>query len=557
MLVELRIRNFAIIEELSLELSSGLNVISGETGSGKSLILDAFQLILGARPKTSYFRKNTDGWEIEALLSLDDTPSPLRELLPEQVRDADEILLTRTMSTSGRGKVFMNGKLATVQMLQDIASKMLALCTQGQQMQLHDPDYLLSLVDEYVGAMDLLSDYQKMYGDLKRLEGELARYLVDKEARVLKQAETEFLLHELGTLAPYAGMREELQKRLTLLKNSQNAASSIQKVSSLLLDHSGAYSLLEHIRKELSQFPSEMREKCDEKVQLAEDALSDLERTLSSFDLSEEGVAEALEEVSHNLSELARLERKYKTDDAGLSLLFEKASGDTDDGEGERREALLREAIEERRGAVQEVAGKIRKLRYAGAKKFQQAVKDELGDLGMPEVKLDLKFDEHEAGPFGTESVRFLFSPNPGEEARELQEIASGGELSRVMLVIKKLFRDRSGVSILVFDEVDTGVSGAVAQAVGEKMSEISQFSQVVCITHLPQVACYADSHFSIAKEKGARTKSTVKSLDYDDRLEELAKMLSGYKVTPAARESARVLLSSKGSKGEKGVVGG
>ncbi|MCB0331180.1 MAG: DNA repair protein RecN, partial [Bdellovibrionales bacterium] len=164
----------------------------------------------------------------------------------------------------------------------------------------------------------------------------------------------------------------------------------------------------------------------------------------------------------------------------------------------------------------------------------------------MKSVKLQLDFEEHEPRESGTETVRVMFAPNPGEPPKPLQEVASGGELSRVMLIIKKLFRDRSGVNILIFDEVDTGVSGAVAQAVGEKMCEISEFSQVICITHLPQVACYADRHFAIAKSSGKRTRSIVSVLEGEQQVEELAKMLSGYEVTAAARESARQLLSSK-----------
>ncbi|MCI5064685.1 DNA repair protein RecN [bacterium] len=546
MLVELRIQNFAIIEELSLELSPHLNIISGETGSGKSLVLDAFQLILGARPKTSYFRKGTDGWCIEALLSLADVPEQVRVLLPEQVREEEEILLHRTMNTAGRGKVYLNGQLATVQMLQQIATKMLALCTQGQQMHLHDPRYILSLVDDYVGCGELLARYEAQYRLWQEQERALQALLSEKEARVRKQAEIEFLLHELSELQPVAGLREELEGKVRRAHLFEETVAAIQSASGLLLDDTGVFALLNQLRRELNSIPEGARPSFDEQLGRAEEELSELERQLGSFQNEEELTTEELEEASHRLSELARLERKYKTDDAGLELLYEGAKRERDEFGAESGEQEIRARLEAAEQELLALGAELRKERVRGGASFEKDVKRELTDLGMKSVRLTLDFEHHEPREHGTETVKFLFSPNPGEELQLLQETASGGELSRVMLVLKKLFRDRSGVNILVFDEVDTGVSGAVAQAVGEKMSEISKFSQVVCITHLPQVACYAEKHFAISKESGRRTRSVLKVLEGDARIEELAKMVSGYEVTPAARESARELLSSK-----------
>jgi DNA repair protein RecN (Recombination protein N) len=546
MLVELRIRNFAIIEELSLELVPGLNVISGETGSGKSLVLDAFQLILGARPKASYFRKDTEGWEIEALLSLADIPTDVRELLPEQVRDNEEILLSRTMSSTGRGKVFMNGSLCTVQMLQQISSRMLALCTQGQQLRLHSSEYMLDLLDEYAGIVGAVSVYKQHYRELRKLEGELEKLLGDKERNLMRQAELEFIIHELSELDPEEGMRGKLEEEIQRLRDAEKNAHSVKSTLELLLDERGVFSLLARCRKELSNLSSDISVESLKYLDESVGQLTELERDLGRHHFPDEEAQSELERCQERLSELARLERKYKTDDAGLHLLLERAKNDSSQSDETGKEGLLKDAIHEKREMVSTSAHELRQMRYKAARMFEKSVRKELKDLGMPNVTIELSFQEHEPGERGSESVTFLFAPNPGEEPKPLSEIASGGELSRVMLVIKKVFRDKSGVNILIFDEVDTGVSGAVAQAVGEKMYDISGFSQVICITHLPQVACYADRHFSVFKEVDGRTRSNINTLSGDEQVEELAKMLSGYKVTTAARESARELLASK-----------
>lgn len=546
MLVELRIRNFAIIEELSLELVPGLNVISGETGSGKSLVLDAFQLILGARPKASYFRSGTDGWEIEALLSLSEIPSDLRELLPEQFREEEEILLSRTMSAAGRGRVFMNGSLCTVQMLQQISSRMLALCTQGQQLRLHSSEYILDLLDEYAGITGLVSAYREQFSELKKLEGELEQIAEAKERNLMRQAELEFIIQELSELAPQAGMRLELEMQIQRLRDAEKNADSVRNGLEILLDEQGVFSLLARCRKELARLSPEVASELLQRLDSSVDQLTELERDLGRHSLPDDDAQRELDRCQERLSELARLERKYKTDDSGLSTLLERATADSAHNDDLGRERLLKEAIEEKTVVVSKSAQEIRKKRYVAAAEFEKRVREELVDLGMPNVTVQLAFEEHSIGERGTESITFLFAPNPGEEPKPLSEIASGGELSRVMLVIKKVFRDRSGVNILIFDEVDTGVSGAVAQAVGEKMYDISGFSQVVCITHLPQVACYADRHFSVSKEVDGRTRSNISVLAGDAQVEELAKMLSGYKVTSAARESAKELLASK-----------
>lgn len=546
MLVELRIRNFAIIEELSLELVPGLNVISGETGSGKSLVLDAFQLILGARPKASYFRTGTDGWEIEALLSLGEISSDVRELLPEQFRDEDEILLSRTMSTAGRGRVFMNGSLCTVQMLQQISSRMLALCTQGQQLRLHSSEYILDLLDEYAGITELVSIYRNQFSELKKLEAELTQLTADKERNLMRQAELEFIIHELSELAPEPGMRQQLEIQIQQLRDAEKNADSVRNGLEILLDEQGVFSLLARCRKELTRLSPEVSAELLQRLDSSVDQLTELERALGRHNLPDEYAQHELERCHERLSELARLERKYKTDDTGLSTLLEKAATDSAQNDEMGKERVLKETIEEKTRVVSKSAREMREKRYLAAAEFEKSVREELRDLGMPNVTMKLDFEEHGIGERGTESVTFLFAPNPGEEPKPLSEIASGGELSRVMLVIKKVFRDKSGVNILIFDEVDTGVSGAVAQAVGEKMYDISGFSQVICITHLPQVACYADRHFSVSKEVDDRTRSNINVLAGDVQVEEIAKMLSGYKITSAARESAKELLASK-----------
>lgn len=548
MIREIHIKNLAVIEEATVSFTKGLNVITGETGSGKSILMFALEIILGGRPKGDLIRAGAQELEISAVLDLSNIHQSLLRSLPEQVQGESEILIKRVIGS--RNKVYINGSLATVSLLTDITRGLVTLCSQSEHIELLDSQYHLFVLDSFAKHDELIERYKATFEKFRVLDHRLKSLQNDSQSEERKREEAKVSLEELSGIEIKEGIKEELEGEVRKLSNIERLLEVSSDFESGLFELAEYSSRISALGIEIGKLDSPtlgFLEDYSQGVLNFESALRGIKRYRSEIDVDQE----ALEGKRAHLSEIARLERKYKTNDAGLLRIrleaeeFLKSFGENSNlGElTKERDKLFDDVIDQ--------ASKLSKSRQAAAKSLERDLAFELRELNMKEVTFSVALEKVEPNINGTDRVQILVSTNPGEAMKPLKSVASGGELSRIMLVLKKLLRDRGGVSVLVFDEVDTGVSGSVARAIGQKLRALAKDSQVLCITHLPQVASLADHHLLVRKDEKKSGKETraitgVYELSDTERVEEIARMLSGFRVTDLARESARELISSK-----------
>jgi DNA repair protein RecN (Recombination protein N) len=565
MLVELSVHNFAIIEEAAVSFRPGLNVLSGETGAGKSVVLHALEFILGRRAATHAIRAGAEALEVSALFDLSAVPSEIVAALPDVARagypENPELLLSRTLTAAGKNKVHINGRLGTVGLLEEIAGRLINICGQNQQMRLLDPAYHLTLLDGYAGHGELVARYQTAHERWIAARDAVRGAEVRLQSDAERQARLEEIVRELSPLGLRPGLRSDLEAEVKRQSNAENIIAGGQTIAHLCSDEGGALDTLNRIGVEvqrLAVFDPDLDE-LSRRFHGIRAELSEFENDLGAHMRKVDIDERALELTRERLAEVARLERKYRTHDAGLEAMLKEAEAHLAPAEGvsvERLEAELAMAL----GAVEGVGRELTRSRERAAAKLARDVGGELAEVAMAGASIKVALHPEEIpGAGGLERAEIIIATNPGEPHKPLKLIASGGELSRLTLILKKVLRDRSGVNILVFDEVDTGISGSVARAVGEKLRELSRDSQVLCITHLPQVASLADAHFLVTKSAPAgkggakRAISRVRLLEDGERVDEIARMLAGYDISAAAKESARELLASKTPVPKKG----
>ncbi|NLF24061.1 MAG: DNA repair protein RecN [Deltaproteobacteria bacterium] len=547
MLCDLSISNFALIEKQTVSFGEGLNVISGETGAGKSMVLQALELILGGRPKGNQVRTGSEGWEIQALFALSGLPEKIRNELPD-IAAGDELLVSRSMNLSGRGKVFINGQLGSVSLLEEICKKIINICGQGQHVRLLDARYHLELIDGFAGNESLLAKYEEAYDSWKAAAEQFSEIQKKAEGAAARRSELEGIVVELEGAAPRAGLRQELEDEVKRMANAEGILLSGRIINEGINAEGGALAGVQAILGEVLRL-SKLDPGCGEVRELCEAAKTNLEecdRVLSQRLAAVEVSEEELESLRERLAEIARLERKFRTNDEGLVEVLEESRRELALLEDPLSLAELKKEVDQKFTVVTGLGEDLSKKRKQAALGLTSAAQQELAELNLKDARMEVEFCEGDFGPGGKDQVQFLVSTNKGEPLRPLKEVASGGELSRIMLVLKKVLREKSGVNVLVFDEVDAGVSGGVARAVGEKLKSLAQQSQVICITHLAQVASLADHHFLVQKESGKRTVASIRELDHKEKVEEVARMLSGHKVTEASRQSARELMGGK-----------
>lgn len=569
MLRELHIRNYAIIEEQVVSFGEGLNVITGETGAGKSIVLDALQLLFGGRASADSIRDGADELEISATFTV---PAARVELLPDIAR-SEELSVARTFARSGRGKVYINGKLATVSLLEEVMRLLVDLCGQSAQVRLLEPKFHLELIDLYRHQGDgarrekgcksldsqsvesisgsiqdeLLTVYRQVFERWREAQAQLQAARNESSFQESRQLELEDAVAEIEAVSPAKGLRQELEQQVQRLGAVEKISSLITSVAERLESEDGVIDQLKQAAGELNTLL-----KFDSEASPLIKVLSDAQNSVAEFSFGLERYArgivgddEKLEALRERLSLLARLERKYRESDEGLEALLERFKAEL--SAISRRKDLKGLESEERalHGELINLGAKLSKARREAGDHFAKAICKELQEVGMGGATLSLKLEQIEPSATGMDRVEILFSANKGEPMRQLKTVASGGELSRLLLVMKKALRDRSGVNVLVFDEVDTGISGAVARAVGLKLRGLAEYSQVICVTHLPQVASLASHHFVARKFAKGRTTSLIAEVVREEQVEEIARMLSGAKVTESSRQSARELMEA------------
>lgn len=546
MLLELHIKNAAIFERQAVSFGPGLTVLSGETGSGKSIILNSIEFLLGAKPKPHFLREGCDELEVQALFDLSLIPEHVRSELPE-IAQGEQLAISRSLNAASKSKIFINGRLATLSSLTEVAGKLVSICGQHQHVRLLEPAYHLALLDGFAQNETALSSYREVFRQWHSLKIKLDEYANRERVQALRKAELEFLVDELTKVDIAPGLRQKLDAESKKLSRVADVVAGVSQIVDSIEGESGtaeslgvAASRLAELSKHdafVEPFARRCRELRTQALELADE--------IRSYAAGLDTDPAALELVQERLAEVARLERKFKRTDSELAEMLQSATlelqGLSDLPDRKRLEAdlLAAETEMKRRGEV------LSKRRAEAAKKLSKQVEAELAELSM-EARFMVQLEPMAWGEQGAEKVELLISANKGLKPLPLRQIASGGELSRITLVLKKILQERSGVNVLVFDEVDTGISGGVARAVGEKLKALSQNSQVICITHLPQVASLADRHILVEKRKGKGGFAQAREMDAEERVEEIARMLAGYEVTAAARASARELVSSK-----------
>lgn len=562
MLTCLRVHNLAIIDRLEIELGPGLTVISGETGAGKSILLAALGLVLGARARSDIVRAGCEQAEVEALFDLTEAPDA-RERLREATGDAgDELVVRRVVSASGRSRAYLDGRLATAGQLQAVSRALVDLCSQHEHHVLVDPTTHLPFLDAFAkldpDRDDLAASWRRWRQAADALDA-LADQVRDRAER---EALLRFQLSEIDAIDPQADEESELEQEHDRLSHADRLARVTHEAEAELYGDDRSLSVrlarIQHNLDTLRGVDPELDAHIDQLASLHTD-LEEIGRELGRYSRGLTFDPERLHHIQERLSALRRLQRRHGGTQDALIAARERMAGELSRFDGLEDEL---DALElQRQRAVDDLARRARALserRGAEASRLGAAITTELQSLGMGGARIEIDIARTEsrgAGPEvggatcttqGIDRVEFLISPNPGEPPRPLHRIASGGELSRSLLAIKRVLAQVAPAGLYVFDEVDTGVGGAVAEAIGHKLAEVAQHRQVLCITHQAPIAACGDAHLRVAKtEAEGRTRSTIVPLSEDERVDELARMMGGAEITAATREAARDLLRS------------
>jgi DNA repair protein RecN (Recombination protein N) len=561
MLIDLRIRDFAVIKDATLEFGPGLNVLSGETGAGKTIIMSALGLLLGIRASPEMIRAPAKEAVVEGRFELEGD-SPAIETLSELPGQDDnrELLIRRTIAESGRARVLINDQMATVQTLGRLGANLVQVYGQHEQQTLLRTENHRQILDRHAGLDAALADYRAAYDRARQLQARLEELARRESERTAALELARFRAAELERANLKAGEDEELNRERTMLANAARLMAAASEAQQLLNgDDAAAVASIARAGARLTEAAA-IDPKIAEVFEMITAARANLEeaaRTLEHYlsrDVADPG---RLEEVEARLQELTRLKRKYGgTVESALETL---ASSSAELAALENLESDRAEAERQLEAALDELHTKsdeLHRRRLRGGAGLKRLMEAELKTLGMRNAAFEARLatlDETEGGlshqgarfgPIGVDAVEFLLAPNLGQAPMPLAKIASGGELSRVMLALKRLEAQRRGLPTMIFDEVDAGIGGEIAQVVGRQLKQLARFHQVLCVTHLPQIAAFADRHFVVEKfERGSSTVSRVVALEQAERADEIARMLGGAQISDKLRRAARELL--------------
>ena len=553
MLSLLHIENIAIIESADIRFDGGFNVLTGETGAGKSIVIDAIGAVLGERTSRELIRTGARSALVTAVF----TGLPKLRWLEDNgfPPQGEELLLQREIQGDGRNVCRVDGRPLTVAQLRELGRQLLNIHGQHDGQQLLDPESHLDYLDCFGRTGDLLKDYQSSYQAMSEKRRQIASLEMDEAERSRRVDTLTYQIQELERAGLKPGEDEELDARKTLMRSAGKLMDALQAAEYALggdEDNPGACALIADAEGELrgvARLSPQIGALADQVSTLraaAEDALESLRDQGRELDFS----PEELDRLESRLDILYRLKKKYGSTVADMLDYLERSRQELDQiQDADDTIARLQKELSQVRAQAREKGERLSHARKEAALSLQQRVQEELRQLDMPKVQFQAQFlgqqEEDGMGPTGLDQVQFLMSANAGEALKPIQKVASGGELARIMLALKNVLAEDDGVGSLVFDEVDTGVSGRAAQKVAEKMAQVARRKQVLCVTHLPQIAAMADTHFSVQKgEQDGRTYTHVERLDRAGRGEELARLIGGSSVTDLLRQSAEQLLA-------------
>lgn len=560
MLYELSVKNFAIISSLQLEFDMGMTVLTGETGAGKSIIIDAMGLLTGGRGSSDYIRQGASKCTLEGLFTMprnQELVALLDELGIEI--DADSLVIQRDISASGKNVCRVNGRIINIANLRRVGEFLVDIHGQNEHQELMQSEKHLGMLDDF-GGKELLKrkeSYEALYSEYRMLEKKVSNRQKNEKEFAQRMDMLQFQSDEIAAAAFAVGEEERLIDERNKLGNFQKIADALAtSYEAINGDGDSSLDRIGYAMNELSSIEAldkdykAISETVQNSYYLLQEASGDLSRHIDSLELDEN----RLNEVETRLELIRQMKRKYGESIESILAYYEEitrelASADFLEGKTGELESLL----VEKKNQVMQQALKLRAIRKQVARELEKDILRELKELYMERTEFEIRFtelSEKQLTEDGVDQVEFYITTNPGEPLKPLVRVASGGELSRVMLALKTIFSKSQGITSIVFDEVDTGVSGRVAQAIADKIYQISENSQVLCITHLPQVAAVADYQYFIEKEIiGTRTETKVRKLPQAERVSEIARMLSGSEITKLTTEHAKELLNMASNK--------
>ena len=546
MLEELTIKNVAVIDKLSVSFYEGLTVLTGETGAGKSIIIDSINVILGARASKDLIRHGEERAEVEAVFGTNDA---VLELLRENDIDCDDdcIIISRKITADGKSTARINGSAVTINMLREVAGLLINIHGQHDNQALLTPNKHRCFLDSYAKVDGELNEYQSLYNEHIDIKKSLERLKTNENERTERIDLLKYQIKEILSAQQSVDDEVDLLRLREILSRAEEINSSSARVYDVLYDGEiSAYDLIGEAVETLegmSDVSDALKEAYDA-VTSAMYTIEDAARSVRDFSDGVEFDEKALDESEERLDIINRLKRKYGGTVEAVIAHCERAQNELNDLEtSDERSEELERMLDKNNAELKRASSELTKKRKAAAKALSTEIENALHDLNMERAKFCVMVTPKEFCIDGADNVEFMIETNPGEGLKPLVKIASGGELSRVMLAIKSVLAQTDGVDTMIFDEIDTGVSGSAAQKIAEKLKVIAKTAQVICLTHLPQLASAADTHFLIKKDvEGERAKTSLVMLDRNGRIEELSRIVGG---GDAGREYAEKILST------------
>ena len=551
MLSELYIENIAVIEKSNINFSHGLNALTGETGAGKSIVIDSIGAVLGFRTSRELIRTGAEKALVTALFT--DLSNRVKNGLSDLgIESDDELLISREITLSGKNNCRINGKVATVSMLKDLGKLLINIHGQHESYELMSPDLHIRYIDALGNLGLLLDEYKAAFDEFKDLESQLKKRRFDEQERTRKIDILRFQIDELSSADISVGERDELMAKRTALSNieriREGLASAVYKLGGDISEGSSALNLIDDASSDLAsasryhQVVESLSERLNNLSYELRDIYAECEDVLSDLDSD----PQLLDTIEERLELLNNLSKKYGSTEEEMLLYLSNAEAELEallnfEEHYEKLQQNCDKAFEK----AKSLADKLSQKRKETSEKFCTSVSEQMHFLDMPNAVLAVEQTETELYELGSDTIEFLISANVGEPPKPVAKIASGGELSRMMLAIKTVLSEADPTDTLIFDEVDSGVSGSAAERIGIKLKEVSKSTQVLCVTHLPQIAAQADNHYKIKKNiNEGRTFTSVDILTDDGRVEELARIMGGVTVTDSARDYARELIN-------------
>ncbi len=571
MLKTLSIKNYALIDELDIEFGSGLNIITGETGAGKSIIIDALNLILGERATQDEVRSGADKTIVEGVFTISGNKKVQRLLEAAEIESEEEIIVRREVSAKGQSRAFVNDTPVPVAQLKDLGDYLVDLHGQHEHQSLLRPETHIDLLDDFGGLENLIKNFKGAYDSLNSELGEMRELVSRREALKEKRELYAFQIKEIDAVNPQPDEIDRLESELKILENSEKLYEVTMKLYELLYDsESSIHDQLVMVRNQLEDLSDIDKnfEPLKADSETAKAIVDEITRSVQSYSSKIDFNPERLEEIRERLGVLSMFRKKYGGSLEAAIEYRERIGKEFQLAENfDEAIGRLEGNVEQQRQKLSEIAERLSSKRREVAERIMRSIVGVLAEIGIENAKFEIVIrnkvydghgadikplvklgrDFYETNEKGFDFVEFFISTNVGEEPRPLARVASGGEISRIMLALKTILAKSDRLPLLVFDEIDTGISGRIGSKVGKSLKSLSKFHQIIAITHLPQIAGMADVHFKVDKGvKGKRAVTSVSRLSEDERVLEVARLLSGEDVTQAGISGAKELIGIK-----------